>query len=224
MAIKDWPASERPRERLLANGAKSLSDAELLAIFLRTGVRGQSAVELARSLLARFGSLRPLLAASREEFCTAPGLGDAKYAQLQAVLEMGRRHLGERLLRGEPLTNPKATADFLASRLRDHAFEVFAVIFLDNRHRVLAFEELFRGTIDGATVHPREVLRRALHHNAAAVVLSHNHPSGVAEPSQADCRITERLRDALAMVDVRVLDHLIVGDGSCCSLAERGLI
>lgn len=224
MAIKDWPASERPRERLLAYGAQSLSDAELLAIFLRTGVRGQSAVELARSLLARFESLRRLLAASREEFCAAPGLGDAKYAQLQAVLEMGRRHLGERLLRGEPLTSPKETADFLSSRLRDYAFEVFAVIFLDNRHRVLAFEELFRGTIDGASVHPREVLRRALHHNAAAVVLSHNHPSGVAEPSQADCRITERLRDALAMVDVRVLDHLIIGDGSCCSLAERGFI
>lgn len=224
MAIKDWPASERPRERLLAYGAQSLSDAELLAIFLRTGVRGQSAVELARSLLARFESLRRLLAASREEFCAAPGLGDAKYAQLQAVLEMGRRHLGERLLRGEPLTSPKETADFLSSRLRDYEFEVFAVIFLDNRHRVLAFEELFRGTIDGASVHPREVLRRALHHNAAAVVLSHNHPSGVAEPSQADCRITERLRDALAMVDVRVLDHLIIGDGSCCSLAERGFI
>lgn len=224
MAIKDWPASERPRERLLAYGAQSLSDAELLAIFLRTGVRGQSAVELARSLLARFESLRRLLAASQEEFCAAPGLGDAKYAQLQAVLEMGRRHLGERLLRGEPLTSPKETADFLSSRLRDYAFEVFAVIFLDNRHRVLAFEELFRGTIDGASVHPREVLRRALHHNAAAVVLSHNHPSGVAEPSQADCRITERLRDALAMVDVRVLDHLIIGDGSCCSLAERGFI
>lgn len=224
MAIKDWPASERPRERLLAYGAKGLSDAELLAIFLRTGVRGQSAVELARGLLARFGSLRRLLAASREDFCTAPGLGDAKYAQLQAVLEMGQRHLGERLLRGGPLTSPKETADFLTSRLRDYAFEVFAVIFLDNRHRVLAFEELFRGTIDGASVHPREVLRRALHHNAAAVVLSHNHPSGVAEPSQADCRITERLRDALAMVDVRVLDHLIIGDGSCCSLAERGFI
>lgn len=224
MAIKDWPASERPRERLLAYGAQGLSDAELLAIFLRTGVRGQSAVELARGLLARFGSLRRLLAASREDFCTAPGLGDAKYAQLQAVLEMGQRHLGERLLRGEPLTSPKETADFLTSRLRDYAFEVFAVIFLDNRHRVLAFEELFRGTIDGASVHPREVLRRALHHNAAAVVLSHNHPSGIAEPSQADCRITERLRDALAMVDVRVLDHLIIGDGSCCSLAERGFI
>ena len=224
MAIKDWPAGERPRERLLFHGAQSLSDAELLAIFLRTGIRGQSAVELARGLLTRFGSLRRLLAAGREDFCTAPGLGDAKYAQLQAVLEMGRRHLGERLMRGEPLTSPRDTADFLTSRLRDYAFEVFAVIFLDNRHRVLAFEELFRGTIDGASVHPREVLRRALHHNAAAVVLSHNHPSGVAEPSQADCRITDRLREALAMVDVRVLDHVIVGDGCCCSLAERGFV
>jgi DNA repair protein RadC len=224
MAIKDWPARERPRERLLEHGARSLSEAELLAIFLRTGVSGKSAVDLARDLLARFGSLRALLAADREVFCEAPGLGPAKFAQLQAVLEMGRRHLSEKFERGGPLLSPGHTARFLQSRLRDYPYEVFAVLFLDNRHRVLAFEELFRGTIDGASVHPREVVRRALRHNAAAVILSHNHPSGVAEPSQADQRITGRLRDALALVEVRVLDHLIVGDGDCCSLAERGLL
>lgn len=224
MAIKDWPAGERPRERLLRDGPQSLSDAELLAIFLRTGVRGKSAVDLARELLQRFGSLRRLLGAQRASFCAAPGLGSAKYAQLQAVLEMGRRHLYEQFERGSPLLSPQHTAQFLQARLRDHPYEVFAVLFLDNRHRVLAFEELFRGTIDGASVHPREVVRRALQHNAAAVILSHNHPSGVNEPSEADQRITLRLRDALALVDVRLLDHLIVGDGDCCSLAERGMI
>ncbi|MGB5200647.1 MAG: DNA repair protein RadC [Sedimenticolaceae bacterium] len=224
MAIKDWPAAERPRERLLTSGPASLSDAELLAIFLRTGVRGKSAVDLARELLTRFGGLRQLLSAPRDSFCAAPGLGSAKFAQLQAVLEMGRRHLHQRLERGSPLLSPEHTAEFLRARLRDHPYEVFAVLFLDNRHRVLAFEELFRGTIDGASVHPREVVRRALHFNAAAVILSHNHPSGVAEPSPADRHITLRLRDALALVDIRVLDHLIVGDGDCCSLAQRGLV
>ena len=224
MSIKDWPICERPRERLLDQGAHSLSDAELLAIFLRTGVSGKSAVDLARELLERFGSLRRLLAAERAAFCAAPGLGVAKFAQLQAVLEMGRRHLAEQFTRGRPLLSPAHCADFLRSRLRDLPYEVFAVLFLDNRHRVLAFEELFRGTIDGASVHPREVVRRALQHNAAAVILSHNHPSGVAEPSQADQRITGRLRDALALIDVRLLDHLIVGDADCCSLAERGLM
>jgi DNA repair protein RadC len=224
MAIKDWPALERPRERLLASGPASLSDAELLAIFLRTGVSGKSAVDLARDLLAEFGGLRRLLAADRQAFCAAPGLGSAKFALLQAVLEMARRHLFEQFQRGEALTSPRQTAQYLSARLRDYAFEVFAVLFLDNRHRVITFEELFRGTIDGASVHPREVVRRALQHNAAAVILAHNHPSGVAEPSQADQHITLRLRDALALVDVRVLDHLIVGDGACCSLAERGLL
>ncbi len=222
MSIKDWPTQERPRERLLAHGPDSLSDAQLLAIFLRTGVRGRSAVDLARDLLDRFGGLRELLAAPKSQFCDAPGLGSAKYAQLQAVLEMGRRHLFETLARGKSLTSPAQTMQYLISRLRDYPYEVFAVMFLDNRHRVLAFEELFRGTIDGASVHPREVVRRALQHNAAAVILSHNHPSGVAEPSHADRSITQRLRDALSLVDIRVLDHIIVGDGDCCSLAERG--
>ena len=224
MAIKDWPARERPRERLLAHGPQSLCDDELLAIFLRTGVSGKSAVDLARELLGRFGGLRLMLAADLDTFCEAPGLGNAKYAQLQAVLEMGRRHLSEQFERGNPLLSPEHTARFLQARLRDYPYEVFAVLFLDNRHRVLAFEELFRGTIDGASVHPREVVRRALQLNAAAVIFSHNHPSGVAEPSQADQRITTRLREALALVEIRVLDHLIIGDGAPCSLAQRGLL
>jgi DNA repair protein RadC len=224
MAIKDWPLRERPRERLLSDGARSLSDAELLAIFLRTGVSGKSAVDLARELLARFGGLRPLLAAQRQTFCEAPGLGSAKYAQLQAVLEMGRRHLHEQLDRGSPLLSPQHTGQFLQSRLRDYPYEVFAVLFLDNRHRLLAFEELFRGTIDGASVHPREVLKRALYHNAAAIILAHNHPSGVTEPSRADLQLTRRLIDALALVDIRVLDHFIIGDGDGVSLAERGCL
>ncbi len=224
MSIKDWPADDRPREKLLTRGAQALSDAELLAIFLRTGVRGRSAVDLARELLERFGGLRPLLTASREAFCAAPGLGDAKFAQLQAVLEMGRRHAGERLQRGSVIDSPDKGADYLAARLRDYPYEVFAVLFLDNRHRMIACEELFRGTIDGASVHPREVVRRALAHNAAAVILSHNHPSGVAEPSQADRQITERLREALGLIDVRVLDHIVIGDGEHCSLAQRGWI
>ncbi len=224
MAIRDWPAGERPRERLLAHGPQRLSDAELLAVFLRTGITGKSAVDLARDLISDFGSLRGLLSAGRDEFCAAPGLGDAKYAALQAVLEMAHRHQHEVLQRDSALSSPVQSAKYLAARLRDYPFEVFAVLFLDTRHRVIAFEELFRGTIDGASVHPREVVRRSLAHNAAAVILSHNHPSGVAEPSAADERITIRLRDALSLVDVRVLDHIIVGDGHWCSLAERGLV
>ncbi len=224
MPITDWPATERPRERLLAHGAESLSDAELLAIFLRTGVRGRSAVDLARELLSRFGGLRALLDADRDSFCVSPGLGDAKYVQLQAVLEIARRHLADSLRRGDALTSPQLTRRFLASRLRHLPHEVFACLFLDNRHRVLRFEELFRGTIDAASVYPREVVKRALACNAAAVILAHNHPSGVAEPSGADRLITERLRDALAVVDIRLLDHMVVGDGEPVSFAERGLL
>lgn len=224
MAITDWPASERPREKLLAKGAAALSDAELLAIFLRVGVTGKSAVDLARELLDRFGGLRPMLEADRAGFCEAKGLGDAKYAQLQAVLEMARRHLLETLSRGDALESPEATARYLSLRLRDRPQEVFAVLFLDSRHRVIAFEELFFGTIDGASVHPREVVRRALAHNAGAVILAHNHPSGVAEPSGADHAITRRLKEALALIDVRVLDHIVVGDGVTVSFMERGLL
>ncbi|MGD2112461.1 MAG: DNA repair protein RadC [Gammaproteobacteria bacterium] len=220
--IRDWPAGERPREKLLARGPEALSDAELLAIFLRTGVNGKTAVDLARELLHDWGGLRPLLEADRRRFCARHGLGTAKYAQLQAVLEMGRRHLQEQLQREDTLDNPDATRRYLLSRLRHLGHEVFACLFLDNRHRVIAFEELFQGTIDGASVHPREVVKRALHHNAAAVILAHNHPSGVAEPSRADLRITRRLIDSLALVDIRVLDHLVIGEGDGVSLAERG--
>lgn len=224
MAITDWPESERPREKLLLAGAGKLSDAELLAIFLRTGVRGKTAVDLARELLTVYGGLRQLLEADRESFCSGPGLGAAKYAQLQAVLEMGRRHLLQTLKRGSVLTSPEQTRRYLVSHLRSQQQEVFLVLFLDTRHAVIACEELFYGTIDGASVYPREVVKRALQHNAAALILAHNHPSGVAEPSQADVRITERLKAALALVDIRVLDHMVVGDGVVVSLAERGLI
>lgn len=224
MSIKDWQPAERPREKLLHRGAEALSDAELLAIFLRTGVTGKSAVDLARELLERFAGLRGLLTASREEFCAAQGLGDAKFVQLQATLEIARRHLAENLKRGDALTDPAATQRYLIARLRDLAHEVFACLFLDNRHRVIAYEELFRGTLDGASVHPREVVKRALAHNAAAVIFAHNHPSGVAEPSSADRSLTRRLREALGLVDIRVLDHFVVGDGHGVSFAERGYL
>lgn len=224
MAITDWPEAERPRERLLAHGADALSDAELLAIFLRTGSRGRSAVDLARDLLQQYNGLRGLLEADRASFCAGPGLGDAKYTQLQAVLAMARRYLAADLERGDALTDPHATRAFLQSRLRHRQREVFACLFLDNRHRVLRFEELFEGTIDAAAVYPREVVRRALAHNAAAVIAAHNHPSGVAEPSRADEQITRRLRDALGLVDIRLLDHFIIGDGDPVSFAERGLM
>ena len=223
MAITDWPVDERPREKLLIRGANALSDAELLAIFLRVGVKGKTAVDLARELLQNFGSLRQLFDADAEKFCETHGMGEAKYVQLQAVLEMSRRYLAEKLRRGDPLNDPDAVRFYLTSKLRDYRFEVFSCLFLDTRHRVIEYEELFKGTIDGAAVHPREVVRRALHHNAAAVIFAHNHPSGVAEPSQADERITQKLKDALHLIDVRVLDHFVIGD-QVVSFAGRGLL
>jgi len=224
MAINDWPEAERPREKLLSLGPQALSDAELLAIFLRTGIAGCDAVELARRLVHEYGGLRKLLQADRNRFCATRGLGNAKYAQLQAVLELARRHLAENLLRSDALKNPAETRRYLKARLRDYPYEVFACLFLDTRNRIICYEELFRGSIDGASVHPREVVRRALQHNAAAVILAHNHPSGVAEPSDADRRITTRLQDALALLDIRVLDHVVIGDRIATSFAERGLI
>jgi DNA repair protein RadC len=224
MPISDWPLQERPREKLLLRGSGALSDAELLAIFLRTGVAGKTAVDLARELLTRFGSLRELLAAGQREFCAAPGLGAAKYAQLQAVLEMAYRHLGERLHRDAALTSSQDTKQYLLARLRDRPHEVFCCLFLDNRHRPLAIEELFTGTINGTTVYPREIVKRTLRHNAAAVILAHNHPSGVAEPSRADELLTARLKAALDLIDVRVLDHFVIGDGEVISFSERGLL
>lgn len=223
MAITDWPLDERPREKLLARGAPALSDAELLAIFLRVGVRGKTAVDLARELLHGFGSLRQLFDADAQSFCAVQGMGEAKYVQLQAVLEMSRRYLAEKVRRGDPLTDPDAVRHYLTAKLRDYRSEVFACLFLDNRHRLIQYEEIFYGTVDGASVYPREVVRRALHHNAAAVIFAHNHPSGVAEPSDADEYITRQLREALRLIDVRVLDHFVVGD-QVVSFAERGLL
>lgn len=222
MSIAEWPVAERPREKLLLQGAAALSDAELLAIFLRTGVAGKSAVDVARELLARFGGLRALMNASQQEFCQGLGLGAAKYAQLQAVMEMARRHLSASLHAGDALTSPAVVRDYLTAHLRHQPREVFAALFLDAQHRLIRYEELFFGTIDGAAVYPREVVKRGLAHNAAALIVAHNHPSGVAEPSLADKRITERLKEALALVDIRLLDHMVVGDGAVCSLAERG--
>ena len=223
MAISHWPLAERPREKLLQKGASALSDAELLAIFLRTGCKGLTAVDLARQLLDAFGGLKPLLQASEKDFCSHHGLGAAKYAQLQAILEMSRRHLFEQLSRGDALCSPQQTRQFLSAQLADYPHEVFACLFLDNRNRVIAFEKLFFGTIDGASVYPREVVRMALKKNAAALIFAHNHPSGVAEPSAADEQITQRLKEALALVDIRVLDHFVVGD-EVVSFAERGLL
>ncbi|MCE0462613.1 MULTISPECIES: RadC family protein [Pseudomonas] len=222
MSIRDWPAAERPRERLLALGAGSLSDAELLAIFLRTGVSGKSAVDLARHLLTQFGSLRALLEADQVTFSSHVGLGPAKYAQLQAAQEMSRRHLAERARQRTTLENPHVVRDYLKSMLRHEPHEVFGCLFLNSRHQVLTFEALFRGSIDNASVHPRQVVKRALAHNAAALILCHNHPSGNAEPSQADRVLTERLQEALELIDVRVLDHFIIGDGEPLSMAEYG--
>lgn len=224
MAISDWPAAERPREKLLARGASALSDAELLAIFLRTGCAGLSAVDLARQLLQRFGGLAAMLAANKKTFCEARGLGEAKYVQLQAVMELARRHLGEQLSREHIFSSPDLVGQFLLSQLRDCHQEIFAALFLDAQHRLIAWEKLFFGTIDSASIHPREVVKQALHHNAAAIIFSHNHPSGVAEPSESDQLMTQRLKDALMLVDIRVLDHVIVGSGYTVSMAERGVI
>jgi DNA repair protein RadC len=224
LSIRDWPEAERPREKLLAEGPARLSDAELLAVLFGSGCRGVSAVDLGGRLIREFGSLRGLISAERGKCSTTPGLGARRYGLLQAALEISRRHYRQEAAAGPPLESPAATRAFLVAELRDRPFEVFCCLFLDNRHRLIAFDELFRGTIDGASVHPREVVRQALHRNAAAVILAHNHPSGVAEPSQADELITHRLKDALALVDIRVLDHLIVGDNRCTSFAERGLL
>jgi DNA repair protein RadC len=224
MSIKNWPADERPREKLLQRGAAALTDAELLAIFLRTGTPGKSAVDMARDLLGEYGSLQALLGADQHRFCLSNGLGDAKYAQLQAVLEMARRHFAEILQRGNALTSPEITRAYLSAQLRGYSYEVFACLFLDNQHRVIQWEELFRGTIDGASVYPREVAKRALFHHAAAVIFAHNHPSGINEPSQADRHITDKLKQALGLFDIRVLDHFIVGDGEPYSFAEHGLL
>ncbi|TQV88965.1 RadC family protein [Aliikangiella coralliicola] len=222
--INQWPAQERPREKLLHRGPQALSDAELLAIFLRTGTRGKNVIELARDIIQHFGGLKKLFAANLESFCQIKGLGEAKYVQLQACMEMSQRHLAEELTHSDVIQNPTQVKAFVQSRLMRYSNEVFAVLFLDNQHRILAFEELFFGTINASTVHPRVILQRALSLNAAAIIMSHNHPSGLAEASVSDIDITHCLKKALSLVDIRVLDHLIVASHQVISMAEQGHI
>lgn len=213
-----------PRERLLASGAFGLSDADLLAVFLGTGMAGRPVFELARDLLGATGGLRGLLERDARQLAVLPGVGPARAARLAAATEMSRRCLEQGIVRSDVMGNPAQTRRFLTARMRHLRYEVFACMFLDSQHRLIAFRELFRGTIDGASVYPREVVTESLNHNAAAVILAHNHPSGVAEPSLADRQITRRLIDALALVDIRVLDHLVIGEGQAISFAERGLL
>lgn len=222
MAIRDWPEDARPREKLLRQGAGALTDAELVAVFLRTGLPGMSAVDLGRDLLERFGGLGGLCRADRKSACAAPGVGEAKYALLQAIMEMARRTLDEAMQTGDALSSPAAVRDYLRLTLRSKEYEVFCCVFLDAQNRVIAVEELFRGTLTQTSVYPREIVKRALSHNAAALILAHNHPSGVAEPSQADRTLTRHLTDALALVDVRVLDHFIVAGATSLSFMEAG--
>ena len=224
MAITDWPECERPREKLLNRGPGVLSDSELLAIFLRTGVKGKTAVDVARETLGYFEGLRQLLDSDLDSFVALKGLGPARFVLLQAALEVGRRYLQEGLEKRNAFTSSAVTRSFLVSRLRGKQHEVFACLFLDSQNCLLTFEELFQGTIDSASVYPREVVKRALKINASAVIFAHNHPSGVAEPSQADKNITASLAEALRVVGIRVLDHMIVGEGEVASFAERGLI
>ncbi|MBB1362269.1 MULTISPECIES: DNA repair protein RadC [unclassified Shewanella] len=224
MGIKDWPQGEGPREKLLLKGAGHLSDAELLAVILRNGLAGQNAVDLARNMINQFGGLRSLLSAPKSQVCKLAGVGPVKYAQLQAAAEISKRIAHENLQRGQILTNPDLTRDYLMRQLADRSYEVFALLLLDTQHRVIQFVELFRGTIDSASVYPREVVSLVLEKKAAAVIVCHNHPSGIAEPSQADRRITERIKNALATIDVSLLDHMVVGDQEIVSFAERGWI
>ncbi len=224
MAITDWPADERPREKLLADGAKALSDAELIAIFLRVGVTGKSAVDLARDLLNRFGSLNGIFSASLSEISQVHGMGESKYCQLQAIFEMSRRALNEEMQVKDVLSSPTQVRQYLSLALGALSREVFMVLFLDAKNCVIADEVLFEGTLMQTSVYPREVIKRVLHHNAAAVIFAHNHPSGNTEPSQADKTLTQTLKEALAMIDVKVLDHFIVAGNQSMSFSERGLM
>jgi DNA repair protein RadC len=222
MAITQWPENERPREKLILRGASALSDAELLAIFLRTGLPGITAIDLARSLLTEFGGLGALLGADHKAFCSAKGVGTAKFVQLTASLELTRRYLQEQLEEQPVFTSPEKVSDYLSVQMREYKREVFVVLLLDSKHLLLDTYELFQGTLDAASVHPREVVARALRMSAAAVIVAHNHPSGLAEPSQADIDITRRLKLALDLVDIRLLDHFVIGRGQVVSLAQRG--
>jgi len=224
MAITDWPANERPREKLIELGAQALSDAELLAIFLRVGVPGKSAVDLARDLLTHFGSLNGIYAASAKEISLLHGMGLSKYAQLQAVFEMSRRALLEQIREKDVLSSPQQVRNYLILKLANEPKEVFMVLFLDAQNRLIGMEQMFSGTLTQTSVYPREVVKRSLHHNAAAVVFAHNHPSGIAKQSNADEMITKELTKALALIDVRVLDHFVVAGNETLSFAEIGLL
>jgi DNA repair protein RadC len=224
MPITHWPLNEQPREKILSCGAKQLSDTELIAIFLRTGVRGKSAIDLARELLCEYGSLKKLFNADPEQLFQKRGLGKAKYAMLKAAIELGRRYFEEDITLGEPLNNSLLTKRFIVNRLSDYQNEVFACLFLDIQNRMISFDELFYGTINEANVYPREVVKRALRHNAAKVIFAHNHPSGTASPSQADIAVTQLLKKALALVEIQVIDHIIVGSHASFSFAEAGLV
>lgn len=220
----DWPETERPREKLLAQGESALSDAEMLAILLRTGVKGKTALDLSRELLTYFGGLRQIMEASLEEFCKAPGLGIAKYVQFQAAKALASRYLQETITRTHAMENPDDVQRYLIAKLRSYPYEVFSCLFLDNRHRFISFKELFYGSINEATVYPRELIRQIYQTNAAAIILAHNHPSGVAKPSEADKRITKEIKTLLSSIDVRLLDHIIVGEGQITSFAHQGLL
>jgi DNA repair protein RadC len=222
MKISDWPEALRPRERLISKGAQSLSDAELLAIFFRTGLPGKSAIDLAQETLLHFGSLTKLCNATLDEFRVINGLGPAKYCQLQAVLELARRTIHEQMHNGAPLTSSRAARDYLSLRLAHLPYETFTILFLDARHSLIAHEEMFRGTLTHTSVHPREVVRMALRHNAAAVILAHNHPSGCPQPSNQDRELTELLRNVLSLMDVSVLDHFIIAGHHFYSFADHG--
>jgi DNA repair protein RadC len=225
MAIKDWPTDERPRERLRHHGAAALSDAELLAIFLRVGIKGSSAVDLARALLQRFdGNLARLAAAAPQQLAALPGIGPAKASQLAATMELARRSLQAGMLERDTLGSPSLVRDWLRLKLGDLAHEVFGALWLDAQNRLISYEELFRGTLTQTSVYPREVVKHALACNAAGVILAHNHPSGVAEPSHADQALTRSLQHTLALIDVKLLDHFVIAGNTAVSLAERGLL
>lgn len=224
MTIANWPTSDQPREKILLRGAKNLSEAELLAIFIRTGVRGKTALDIARELLSEYGSLKKLFNTDPEQLLKQPGFGKAKYAMIKAAIELGCRYLEEEIPRGKPLTNSQLTKRFLSHRLQDYPHEVFACLFLDIQNCIICFEELFFGTLSEASVYPREVVKRGLKHNAAKIILAHNHPSGNPLPSQADQEITHILKQALALVEINVIDHVIVGNKETISFAEVGLL
>jgi DNA repair protein RadC len=224
MKISDWPKTERPRERLLADGPGKLSDGELLAVLIGCGKRGVTAVDVARRLIRDFGSLREFLCADPRRCLGQLGIGPARYASMQAALELARRHFGHAIRSESALAAPADMRSFVLTALRDKPYEVFCCLYLDVHHRLISFQELFRGTTDGASVYPKEVVREVINRNAFAVIFAHNHPSGTAEPSQADRLVTRRLCDALALIEVKVLDHLVVGETRCVSFAERGLM